>query len=142
MKSRINWVEGRTFIGQSGSGHSYVFGRADGPDGHSLMASPMELVLMGLGGCTAFDVVQILEKGRQPIENCVAELDAERAATDPKVFTRITVHFIVTGKGLDPAKVERAIKLSAEKYCSASAMIGKTAEITYDFEIVESAAAI
>lgn len=137
MKARINWVEGRTFIGQSGSGHSYVFGRADGPDGHSLMASPMELVLLGLGGCTAFDVVQILEKGRQPIEACVAELDAERAETDPKVFTRIKIHFIVTGTGLDPAKVERAIQLSADKYCSASAMIAKTAAITHDFEIVD-----
>ena len=140
MKSRINWVEGRTFIGQSGSGHSLVFGRADGPDGHSLMPSPMELVLMGLGGCTLFDVVMILEKGRQPLEGCVVELDADRAETDPKVFTRIRVHFIFTGRGLDPAKLDRAIKLSAEKYCSASAMIGKTAEITADFEIVEPAA--
>ncbi|MGH6932903.1 MAG: OsmC family protein [Dongiaceae bacterium] len=137
MKARINWVEDRTFIGQSGSGHTLVLGRGDGPDGHSLMPSPMELVLIGLGGCTAFDVVQILEKGRQPIMGCVVELDAERAASDPKVFTGITLHFIVTGQGLDPAKVDRAIKLSAEKYCSASAMIGKTAAITHDFDIVE-----
>jgi putative redox protein len=139
MKSRVNWVEGRTFVGQSGSGHSLVFGRADGPDGRSLMPSPMELVLMGLGGCTLFDVVMILEKGRVPIEACVVELDAERAETDPKVFTKVRVRFIVTGRGLDPAKIERAIKLSAEKYCSASAMIGKTAEIVTDFELVEPA---
>jgi putative redox protein len=97
----------------------------------------MELVLIGLGGCTAFDVVHILERGREPIEDCVVELEAERAQGDPQVFTRVHVHFIVTGRGLDPTKVERAIELSAEKYCSASAMIGKTAAITHDFEVIE-----
>jgi len=98
----------------------------------------MELVLIGTGGCSAFDVIHILEKGREPIEDCVVELDADRAETDPKVFTRVHMHFIVTGRGLDAAKVERAIRLSAEKYCSASAMIAKTAAMTHDFEIIDS----
>ena len=138
MKARITWVEDRMFVAESGSGHMLVTGRADGPDGRSLCPTPMELVLMGMGGCTAFDVVQILEKSREPVEDCVAELEAERAAADPKVFTKVHVHFRVTGRGLDPAKVDRAIKLSAEKYCSASIMIGKTAAITHDFEILDS----
>jgi putative redox protein len=97
----------------------------------------MELVLMGAGGCTAFDVVHILEKGRDPVTGCVAELEAERAEIEPKVFTKIHIHFIVTGKGLDTRKVERAIQLSAEKYCSATAMLGRTAAITHDFELRE-----
>ncbi len=139
MKARITWVRDRMFVGQSGSGHTLVVGRAEGPDGRSLCPSPMELVLLGMGSCTAFDVVQILEKSRQPVRDCVAELAAERATADPKVFTKVHVHFIVSGRGLDPAKVERAIQLSAEKYCSASIMIGKTAAITHDFEIVDAA---
>src|SRR6185312_13621798 len=139
MKARITWVQDRMFVGESGSGHTMVLGRADGPDGRTLCPSPMEVLLIGMGGCTAFDVVQILEKGREPIEDCVAELEAERAPTDPKVFTKVHVHFVVTGRGLDPAKVDRAIKLSAEKYCSASIMIGKTATITHDFAIVDPA---
>jgi putative redox protein len=97
----------------------------------------MEMLLLGLGGCSAFDVVLILRKGRQQVTDCVADIDATRADTDPKVFTRIHVHFTVTGKGLDPKRVEQAVKLSAEKYCSASIMLGKTAEITHDFEVVE-----
>jgi putative redox protein len=137
MKARITWVQDRMFVGESGSGHTFVLGRADGPDGRSLCPSPMEVLLIAMGGCTAFDVVQILEKSREPVEDCVAELDAERAPTDPKVFTKVHVRFIVTGRGLDPAKVDRAITLSAEKYCSASIMIGKTATITHDFEIRE-----
>ena len=115
MKARITWVQDRMFVGESGSGHTLVLGRADGPDGRSLCPSPMEVLLIGMGGCTAFDVVQILEKGREAIEDCVAELEAERAPTDPKVFTKVHVHFVVKGRGLDPAKVDRAIKLSAEK---------------------------
>jgi putative redox protein len=138
MKARIAWVRDRMFVGESGSGHALVLGRADGPDGRSLCPSPMELVLVGMGGCTAFDVVQILEKSREPIEDCVAELEAERAESEPRVFTKVHIHFVVTGRGLDPAKVERAIKLSQEKYCSASIMIGKTATITHDFAIVDS----
>lgn len=137
MKARISWVENRTFIGESGSGHLLVLGRADGPGGGNMTISPMELVLIGAGGCTAFDVVHILEKGRDPVTGCVAELEAERAETEPKVFTKIHVHFIVTGKGLDAKKVERAIQLSAEKYCSATAMLGRTAAISHDFELRE-----
>jgi putative redox protein len=111
----------------------------DGPPafgGKNQGPRPMELLLTGLGGCTAFDVILILGKSRQDVRDCVAELEAERAETDPKVFTKIHIHFIVTGKNLDPAKVERAIKLSQEKYCSASIMLAKTAEITHDFEII------
>jgi putative redox protein len=137
MKARITWVRDRMFVGESGSGHTMVLGRADGPDGRSLCPSPMEVLLIGMGGCTAFDVVQILEKSREPVEDCVATLEAERAPTDPKVFTKVHVRFTVTGRDLDPAKVDRAIRLSAEKYCSASIMIGKTATITHDFEILE-----
>ena len=137
MKARIKWAEGRTFIAESGSGHAVVLGTPAGPDGRSTCPSPMEMVLIGLGGCTAFDVVHILERSREPIAGCVVELDAERASQDPKVFTRIHVHFVVTGRGLNRSKVERAINLSADKYCSASAMLGKTAEITHDLEIVD-----
>ena len=138
MKARIKWVEERTFVGRSGSGHNVVLGTAYGPEGKTPGPSPMELVLIGTGGCTAYDVVHILEKGREAVEGCEVELDAERAETEPKVFTRIHMHFIVKGKGLSAAKVERAIQLSAEKYCSASIMLAKTAVITHDFELVES----
>ena len=140
MKARIKWVEGRTFVGESGSGHKVVLGTASGPEGRTPGPSPMELVLIGAGGCSAFDVVHILEKGREAIADCVVELDADRAEQDPKVFTRIHMHFVVKGHGLSPSKVERAVQLSLEKYCSASAMIAKTATITHDFEIVETAA--
>jgi putative redox protein len=139
MKSRIKWVEDRTFVGQSGTGHKIVLGTAAEPGGATPGPSPMELVLMGTGGCSAFDVVHILEKGREKIEDVVVELDADRAETDPKVFTRIHMHFIVKGRGLSPQKVERAISLSVEKYCSASAMMAKTATVTHDFEVVDTA---
>jgi putative redox protein len=137
MKARINWVEDRSFTAQSGSGHLITTGTTKTAEGQTLSPSPLELVLMGTGACTAFDVVHILERGKEPITGCVAELEAERAATDPKVFTRIHVHFIITGRGLARDKVERAIKLSAEKYCSASAMLAKTATITHDFELID-----
>jgi putative redox protein len=140
MKARVTWLEKRTFVGEAGSGHSVVLGTAAGPDGLKPGPSPMEMVLIGTGGCTAFDVVLILERSREPVEDCVVELDADRAEEDPQVFTRIHMRFIVKGPGLDRDKVERAIKLSAEKYCSASAMLAKTAEITRDFEIVDTAA--
>ena len=126
------------FVAESGSGHSLVL---DGPPesgGRNLGLRPMEMMLMGMGGCTAFDVVHILRKARQPITDCVAELSAERAESEPKVFTRIHVHFIVTGRALSEKQVERAIQLSAEKYCSASIMLGATAAITHDFEIREA----
>jgi len=138
MKARIQWLQDRAFTGVSGSGHAVVMGSTTGPEGRTIGPSPMEMVLMGVGGCTAFDVVHILEKSRQPIEGCVVELESERAPTDPKVFTRVHMRFVVTGRGLDPAKVERAVKLSAETYCSASAMIAKTAEITHEIEVVDS----
>jgi putative redox protein len=138
MKARVKWVEDRTFLGESGTGHKLVFGTAPGPEGRTPGPSPMELVLIGTGGCSAFDVVHILEKGREAVEDCVVELDAERAAEDPKVFTRIHMHFIVTGRGLSAAKVERAVALSIEKYCSASAMMAKTATLTHDFEVIDT----
>jgi putative redox protein len=138
MKARVKWVEDRTFVGESESGHRLVFGTAHGPDGLKPGPSPMEMVLIGTGGCSAYDVVHILEKGREAIEDCVVELDADRAESDPKVFTRIHMHFVVMGKNLAPAKVQRAIDLSIEKYCSASAMLARTATITHDFEIVDT----
>ena len=138
MKARIKWVEGRTFIGESGSGHKIVLGTAHGPDGTTPGPSPMELVLIGTGGCSAFDVVHILEKGREAVEDCVVELEAERAETDPKVFTRVHMHFIVKGRALSRDKVKRAIDLSIEKYCSASAMIARTAAMTHDFAILDT----
>jgi putative redox protein len=137
MKARIKWVEDRTFIGESGSGHRIVLGTAAGPEGRTPGPSPLELVLIGTGGCTAFDVVHILQKGREAVEDVIVEMEAERAQQDPRVFTRIHMHFVVKGRGLAREKVERAIRLSAEKYCSASAMLAKTADITHDFEVVE-----
>jgi len=137
MKGRVKWVEGMSFVGESNSGHAVVM---DGPPefgGRNLGLRPMEMVLLGMGGCTAFDVVSILKKKRQAIVDCVAELEAERAATEPKVFTKIHVHFIVKGHKLDPQAVQKAIELSAEKYCSASIMLAKTATITHDFEVLD-----
>ncbi|MCA1440899.1 OsmC family protein [Ensifer sp. IC4062] len=139
MKARIKWVEERTFVGESGSGHKLVFGTASGPEGRTPGPSPMELVLIGAGGCSAYDVVHILEKGREAVEDCTVELDAERAETDPRVFTRIHMHFVVKGRGIAPKKVERAVALSLEKYCSASAMLAKTATITHDFTLIDTA---
>ena len=138
MKARVKWVDGKMFVGESGSGHAVVMDGAPEAGGRNLGIRPMEMLLIGLGGCSSFDVVMILEKGRQAITDCVAEIEAERADTDPKVFTKIHVHFVVTGRNLDAGKVERAIALSAEKYCSASIMLGATAKITHDFEIVEA----
>jgi putative redox protein len=138
MKATIKWVGEVGFEGSADSGHTVMM---DGPPDHggkNRGSRPMELVLIGMGGCTAFDVVHILKKARQEITDCVAQVEAERADTDPKVFTRIHIHFVVTGKKLDPKRVDNAIHLSAEKYCSASIMLGKTAQITHDFEIVES----
>lgn len=141
MKVRIKWVERAAFLGETESSHSLLMdGPAEG-GGRNVGPRPMETVLMGTGGCTAYDVVHILKKARQPISDCVVDIDADRAPHDPKVFTRIHFHFIVSGAGLNPKHVERAIALSAEKYCSASIMLGKTAKITHDFEIVEAAPA-
>ncbi len=138
MKVRIKWIENVAFAGESESGHALVMDGAPEGGGRNLGPRPMETVLIGTGGCTAYDVVHILRKSRAPINGCVVDISAERAAQDPKVFTKIHFHFTVTGKGLKREQVERAIHLSAEKYCSASIMLGKTAEITHDFELKES----
>ncbi|MGZ5031935.1 MAG: OsmC family protein [Usitatibacter sp.] len=140
MKARVQLLEGMTFVAESGSGHAIVVDAAPDVGGRNLGARPMEVVLMGAGACSAIDVVHILRKARQPIAGCVVEMDAERAPEDPKVFTRIHFHYVLTGHGLAPAQVERAIKLSKEKYCSATAMMLKTAAVTSDFEIRDSAA--
>jgi putative redox protein len=137
MQARIKWKDGASFLAESGSGHTVLM---DGPPeagGKNSGPRPMEMLLMGTGGCASFDVVMILKKSRQDISDCVVEIEAERAPQEPKVFTRIHFHFILTGKKLNRGKVERAITLSAEKYCSASIMLAKTAELTHDFEIVE-----
>lgn len=136
MKARVKWIEDRNFLGESDTGHAVVMGSKGGKTGVAVAPTPMELILIGLGGCTSYDVVHILERGREAVTDCVVEMDADRAEEDPKIFTRIHLHFVVTGKNLNAAKVERAIALSAEKYCSASAMLGKAATITHDFEIV------
>jgi len=135
MKARVKWIEGVSFIGESETGHAVVMDGAPENGGRNIGMRPMELLLIGMGGCTSFDVVTILKKARQPIVDCVAEISAERAAEIPKVFTKIHVHFVVTGDGLNENQVERAVKLSAEKYCSASIMLGKSVDITHDFEI-------
>ena len=137
MKARIKWVENALMVGESGSGHAVVM---DGPPEHggrNLGVRPMEMLLLGLGGCTQFDVVHILRKGRHTVDRCDVEIEAERAETEPKVFTRIHVHFIVSGPGLTDKVVARAVNLSAEKYCSASIMLGRVAEISHDFELVD-----
>jgi len=137
MKARVKWLDNMSFVGESGSGHSVVMDGAPDSGGRNLAARPMEMVLMGMGGCTAFDVVMILKKARQPIADCIVEVLAERAEEVPKVFTRIHVHYIVKGRGLSEKQVEKAIHLTAEKYCSVSIMLAATAEVTHDFEIVE-----
>lgn len=137
MKARVKWVEDVTFVGESGSGHAVVM---DGPPEHGgrdLGVRPMEMLLLGMGGCTAFDVLHILKKARQAVTDCVVELDAQRSDEDPKVFTKIHAHFRIKGTGLKEARVKRAVELSAEKYCSASIMLGAMAEITHDYVIEE-----
>lgn len=138
MKSTITWVSGKTFTGQTETGHSIVIGTAEG-NAPKPGPSAMELVLMGAGSCSAWDVVEILGKARQSIDDVIVHLDADRAPEPPKVFTRIHMHFIVKGRGVDPKRVERAVALSVEKYCSAVAMLEKTATVTHDFEVVETA---
>jgi putative redox protein len=138
MKARIKWVEKATFLGESGSGHSVVM---DGPPesgGRDIGIRPMEMLLIGMGGCTAFDVVMILQRARQAVTDCVVEVSAERSDEVPRVFTSIHVHFVVSGNDLSDKQVARAVQLSAEKYCSASIMLGKAADITHDYEIVQA----
>ena len=137
MKVRAKWVEGVSFVGESGSGHTLVTDGASDAGGRNLGMRPMELVLMGAATCTAFDLVLILKKARQPIADCVVEAEAERAGVVPRVFTKIHLRYVVAGRGLDPKQVERAVQLSKDKYCSATQMLGKTAAITYEIAIVE-----
>lgn len=137
MECKVRWFDGMSFVAETGSGHLIAMDGAPEAGGRNLAPRPMEMVLAGAGGCTSFDVVMILKRSRQEITGCDVQIKAERADTDPKVFTKIHMHFVVTGRNLKPDAVERAIKLSAEKYCSASIMLGKTAEITHDWEIVE-----
>lgn len=136
MKTRIKWLDHMSFVGESESGHSVVMDGASEFGGRNLGLRPMEMLLLGMGGCSAFDVVNILKRGRQEITGCEVLLDAERALKDPKVFTRIHAHFVISGNKLSDKRVSQAIQLSAEKYCSASIMLGQTAQITHDYEIV------
>lgn len=138
MKSRITWVRDKTFTGQTESGHSIVIGTAEG-DAPKPGPSAMELVLMGAGSCSAWDVVEILRKGRQSVDDVIVELDADRATEPPKVFTRIHMHFVVKGRGLSEDRVKRAVELSVDKYCSAVAMLKATVPVTHDYKVVETA---
>ena len=138
MKVRVKWIENVAFVGETESNHSIVMDGAPEGGGRNIGPRPMETVLAGTGGCTAYDVVAILRKSRQDITDCVVDVEADRAAEDPKVFTRIHFHFTIKGRNVKKEHVERAIHLSAEKYCSASIMLGKTAKISHDYEIVES----
>ncbi len=137
MKARVKWIENAAFVGESESGHAFVIDGAQDGGGRNLGPRPMEVVLLGTGACSAYDVVTILRKARQQIRDCHVEIDAERASTDPKIFTRIHMHFVITGQNVSPEHVKRAVALSAEKYCSASIMLGKSAEMTHDFEITD-----
>ena len=137
MKATVKWLDNMSFVGESGSGHSIVMDGSPEDGGRNLGVRPMEMVLLGMGGCTAFDVVLILKRGRQDITDCHVELEAERASDVPKVFTKIHAHYVVKGKGLDAKKVERAVSMTAEKYCSVSIMLAATADVTHDFEIIE-----
>ena len=137
MKATVKWLDNMSFVGESGSGHSIVMDGPPDEGGRNLGVRPMEMVVLGMGGCTAFDVVYILKKGRQDITDCHVELEAERATEVPKVFTKIHAHYVIKGKGLDAKKVERAVSMTADKYCSVSIMLAATVEVTHDFEIIE-----
>lgn len=137
MKARVKWVEDVMFLGESGTGHTVVM---DGPEesgGHGTGMRPMELLLLGMGGCTSYDMITMLKKSRQDVKDCVVEITSERSDEIPKVFTKIHVHYKITGKNIKEAHVKRAVDLSIEKYCSATIMLEKTAEISHDYEIIE-----
>ncbi|HEX5056531.1 MAG TPA: OsmC family protein [Gammaproteobacteria bacterium] len=138
MKARIKWLDHMSFVGESGSGHSVVMDSSPDDGGRNLGVRPMEMVLLGLGGCTAIDVMLILQKARQQVEDCIVEISAERASEPPKVFTKIHLHYRIKGRELSSKQVERAISLSSEKYCSVTKMLEKTAQMTHDFELLES----
>ena len=142
MKTRVKWVEGVSFVAETGSGHAIVVDGAPEAGGRNLGMRPMELVLAGTASCTAFDVIWILKKARQPVADCVVEAEAERAPAEPKVFTRIHFKYVIAGRGLDPRQVERAVKLSKEKYCSATTMLEPSVEITYEVAIIEGDRAV
>lgn len=137
MKARAKWVEGMAFMGEAGSGHAVIMDGAPEYGGRNIGIRPMEMLLIGLAGCTGFDVVQILKKGREAVTGCEVEVEAERASEDPKVFTRIHIAYRISGRGLSQAKAERAVTLSKEKYCSASIMLGATAEMTSALTVVD-----
>ena len=139
MKARVQWLDGRAFVGESGSGHAIVMDGAPEAGGRNIGVRPMEMLLLGLGGCTAFDIVMILERMREKVTGLDIALEADRATEDPKVFTHVKLIYKIKGRNLKPANVERAVTLSAEKYCSASAMFGKTAKIEHSWEIAEEA---
>lgn len=142
MKARAKWVEGMAFLGEAGSGHAMIMDGAPEHGGRNLGIRPMEMLLLGLAGCTAFDVVQILKKGRNAVTGVEVAVEAERAASDPKIFTEIALVYTVSGQGLSRDKVERAITLSKEKYCSASIMLGATARMSHRFEVIETAGGV
>jgi putative redox protein len=137
MKATVKWVDGRTFLGESGSGHTVIM---DGPPEHggrNIGIRPMEMILLGVGGCSSFDIMEILQKGRHNVTDCMVEITAERVDTVPSFFSKIHLHFKVSGRSLKDSIVERAVKLSAEKYCSATIMLGKSVKISHDFEVIE-----
>jgi len=136
MKCRVKWLDHMSFVGESDSGHSVVMDGAAESGGRNLGVRPMEMLILGMGGCTSFDVISILRKSRQQVHDCVVELEADRAEEVLMVFTKIHAHFVVSGRDLDEKKVAKAVELSADKYCSASIMLGKMATITHDFEVV------
>ena len=138
MKARVKWIEKMAFVGESESGHAVVMDASPDVGGRNLGPRPMEMLLLGTGGCSSIDVILILQKMRQQVSDCYVEIEAERAESEPKVFTKIHLHFVVKGKGIKAEAVEKAVKLSAEKYCSASIMLGATAAMTHDFEIIEA----
>ena len=139
MEATVKWVDGRMFVGETGSGHAVIM---DGPPDHggrNMGIRPMEMILLGVGGCSSFDVIEILQKGRHNVSDCKVEISAERVDAIPSVFSKIHLHFVVIGQNLKSTVVARAVKLSAEKYCSASIMLSKSMEITHDFEVKNSA---
>ena len=138
MKARAKWVEGIAFMGEAGSGHAVIMDGAPDYGGRNIGIRPMEMLLIGLAGCTGFDVMQILKKGREPVTGCEVEVEAERATEDPKVFTKIHLAYRISGPGLSPAKAERAVTLSKEKYCSASIMLGATAEMSHSIDLIDT----
>jgi putative redox protein len=137
MQTVIKWVDGAMFVGETGSGHAVVMDGAPDGGGRNLGPRPMEMLLLGMGACTGYDVLTILRKARQSLEHCEVRVEAQRAEEVPKVFTRIHVHYRLVGRDLDRAVVERAIRLSTEKYCSATIMLGRMAEVSHDYEISE-----